>query len=1134
MESWLSNHNTAKNIRLASVPHWDYNYLISTGFSSQNNDREIKLYDIRNLQSTLDKPLKVPSGSAPMIPICDKSLPIVYICMKGEGIRLYQLENGELTFQNAPKFERQLVDIQLLPKDSCDRAKVEIARFLFLGVDKTLDFNSISIPRKPDSNNQDLYPPSILKNDISVEAWLRGDTEQALNLITTIKPTLTVKDKVEKQLQIQKESLAKVLVQKWVDCTILLKSNTLYLGLKNNYELKLIGNISHITKPPSINHAMKSIDIEIKNILYKIMFSSEDELSEWSDIFSRLTNLPKLPKQNTHALLLDQLVVYGASEDPRKALEKNLVTLSESGMIHIYQPDMKLYLAGSDPKLTLNMGKVQSIAQKNLKYLAFYFEDSIYHLEYNNEHSLNLWLEQISNYNHPKLSKLLYEGFCFASIDSSTSEKRWLVIFEDFMVYTLNQFSSKYLLKITGENWTDLPITNDIAQCVIDFLYLGKRMRLACNENYSSWANAFDLFRNFNYNFFLTNDIDKEDFVKFTKDRNYTFPSKTVRELNNTGTGYASNPLLIKVVPSNNSFWAETISLLNVKLEDKCCVVGDAGDKLYVWSSKDASKLCQAEAVSIASTIRKDRGCKPVLLFTDEAAIKNSFYKLLGKDLDVAQRLENMFVEHQNKIFKLRSIGEAIHRTFLKQYEGIVTSRSILTSSCIVVCGHEVYCWYQNNQDISEKNLILAGAKSLAQALSKRCSLVIFGEEYEGRESALFKKKFCDFVLELPINLRLDDGVPAGSIAKSIIQEKIDFKDLLKLKHTLESSTVYRTKSIETYIIRNFERIPFNAVVDSKHGLMMLSRAESYLFVHCYTTDTSKIEKCTLYFWQGSLSSIIDKGTSAFLAVEVGKEKQCDLFKIFDCKYFLLLNSTTTFPDNEKLIHKIVEIRLMPETGIIRGLEVSKECDGCLILDLIQSNYSSLIVFGQNYYSSWKGNYSPSVEQGVIETIGSKLKANVVNEVQFANLEFLKEIEVMSNKFDSRLFLFSNSTGVVSGSEIVNFTQDDLEGSIVGVLTNEINIYIWVGDASQPNLLKFVLEILKEPLEFVQFFHGWNNLKFPSDKKNLKQMHEEFDLVYERLHRQFYTKEQLISKDIPGHLDKTKLELIYHFGKERQ
>ncbi|KAJ3272751.1 hypothetical protein HDV01_005279 [Terramyces sp. JEL0728] len=788
IKSWLSSHNIGKSIRVAAVPHWDNNYIISTGFGNQN-EREIKVYDVRNFQSHMDKAVTVQSGAAPMIPICDPLLPVVYFCMKGEGIRIYDIDNGTLNFQNAPKVEKQFLDSQILPKSYCDKTKVEIARFLYLGNDKSLDFQSVCIPRKLDANNDDLYPPSIkLNSDITAEDWLKGDTDIEIRSVTTIKPVLSVKDKIVKQLQTFKESKIRLKNQtQSIECTLLLKGDTLYLGDSNTFELKYIDRMQNIEDYKIKKTEFVEVEIKFSTKIFIFQLREIEEYDEWVNLLQSYTesyNLPKLPPLKTHALLLETFTVHKPSLSKG---EPYLVTLCENNSLNFYAPNIKLYLAGDNPKFTLNLNRLDNIAISSFNCISIFFENSVFHIVHSKEKCVELWYNQVvGGLNVKNIAKVMKNGLANVNINGIHYKNAWIAIFENTIIYADQQLSTTVLFKVLGEKFEDTKMKVEQKQHTIEYKYNGVKMIHAFNSGFE------------------------------------------IREINSSKTPNFAAPLLITVISNGSNYLAYCVDS-NSSVNPKSCLVGDMAEKIYFWFGKQSSKLCQAEAVSIGSTIRKDRGCKPTLIFTDhDEKLLNDFSIAAGINF---QSMKESDCQKENMIcvYKIRADTDLTkYNLFQRVYEGPITSKTILEGCCIVHFQHEVFYWYQNGASVTEKNLILTGARCLSSVLVKSNPMVMLSEEFEGRESALFKKKFVDYILELPINMKMEEA--AGNIAKGVIQSKISFAELIQKKQVeSKRNQNFKTKSLEFYLIKNFARIPIE--LEKNGGIDIVQSAFSIILL---------------------------------------------------------------------------------------------------------------------------------------------------------------------------------------------------------------------------------------------------------------------------------------------------------------
>ncbi|KAJ3215308.1 Coronin-2B [Dinochytrium kinnereticum] len=158
IQSFLSTHNPAKGIKtlwLSPDP-----LLLTSGFSRQGL-RELCLYDTRKLQAPINKLVDEKSGVGILNLFWDPAIPLVYVTSKGEGLRVYEVCNGNIASVANIKSDKQVTQVDLCPKSLCNTSKCEIARFVRLGTDNVIDISCINVPRVNSESiyQQDLYPP---------------------------------------------------------------------------------------------------------------------------------------------------------------------------------------------------------------------------------------------------------------------------------------------------------------------------------------------------------------------------------------------------------------------------------------------------------------------------------------------------------------------------------------------------------------------------------------------------------------------------------------------------------------------------------------------------------------------------------------------------------------------------------------------------------------------------------------------------------------------------------------------------------------------------------------------------------------------------------------------------------------
>ncbi|KAJ3106892.1 Coronin-2B [Phlyctochytrium planicorne] len=157
IQSVVLPHNPSKGVKTSWLS--PDNLILTSGFSRQGF-RELYLYDTRKFQEPVFKFAEDKTGVGILHPFWDSALPLVYIFAKGEGFRVYELQEGKLQLISNVKADKQISQVDIQPKAVCNTSKCEIARFIRLGNDNTLDISCLNVPRANCESvyQEDLYP----------------------------------------------------------------------------------------------------------------------------------------------------------------------------------------------------------------------------------------------------------------------------------------------------------------------------------------------------------------------------------------------------------------------------------------------------------------------------------------------------------------------------------------------------------------------------------------------------------------------------------------------------------------------------------------------------------------------------------------------------------------------------------------------------------------------------------------------------------------------------------------------------------------------------------------------------------------------------------------------------------------
>eukprot|EP00008_Paramoeba_atlantica_P015089 CAMPEP_0201491908 /NCGR_PEP_ID=MMETSP0151_2-20130828/31756_1 /ASSEMBLY_ACC=CAM_ASM_000257 /TAXON_ID=200890 /ORGANISM="Paramoeba atlantica, Strain 621/1 / CCAP 1560/9" /LENGTH=398 /DNA_ID=CAMNT_0047878511 /DNA_START=34 /DNA_END=1230 /DNA_ORIENTATION=+ len=152
--------------------------ILTTGFSKSPINREVHLWDMRNMKSFVAEK-RIDQSSSLNLPIFDEDTSVLYLNGKGEGLINY-FEIGESSIDMLGKF--QSIDpasgVAAIPKTSLDVMKCEIFRMLKLTPKGQVIPLKFSIPRQESLSTffqDDLFPPTWDRRPLnSAQSWFGG------------------------------------------------------------------------------------------------------------------------------------------------------------------------------------------------------------------------------------------------------------------------------------------------------------------------------------------------------------------------------------------------------------------------------------------------------------------------------------------------------------------------------------------------------------------------------------------------------------------------------------------------------------------------------------------------------------------------------------------------------------------------------------------------------------------------------------------------------------------------------------------------------------------------------------------------------------------------------------------------
>ncbi|SGY63106.1 BQ5605_C007g04774 [Microbotryum silenes-dioicae] len=172
----VDSHSGIKGSRVCWMGSLDR--IVTTGFS-RTSDRQLFVWDSRDLNKGPVKTINIDQSSGTIMPFWCEGNNVLFLAGKGDGnVRYYEWDNDDLfylTEYSSPQPQRGMT---FLPPRALNPAEHEIAR-AFKATGTMIEPISFIVPRKSDAFQSDLYPPARSNQAaLSAKEWLDGRTSK--------------------------------------------------------------------------------------------------------------------------------------------------------------------------------------------------------------------------------------------------------------------------------------------------------------------------------------------------------------------------------------------------------------------------------------------------------------------------------------------------------------------------------------------------------------------------------------------------------------------------------------------------------------------------------------------------------------------------------------------------------------------------------------------------------------------------------------------------------------------------------------------------------------------------------------------------------------------------------------------
>ncbi|NXD27334.1 VILI protein, partial [Spelaeornis formosus] len=563
----------------------------------------------------------------------------------------------------------------------------------------------------------------------------------------------------------------------------------------------------------------------------------------------------------------------------------------------------------------------------------------------------------------------------------------------------------------------------------------------------------------------------------------------------------------------------------------------DLGQLIIQWNGPESNRNERLRAVTLAKDIRdRERGGRAKVGIVDgenedaSPALMKVLTHVLGEKRVIQPAIPDDKVDQILKSsLKLYHISNASGNLVIQEVAiRPLTQDMLLHEDCYILDqgGMRIFVWKGKNANKEEKQQAMSRAMGFIKAKNYPNSTSVESEN-DGSESAVFRQLFQKWTLPNQSS-GLGKTHTVGKVAK-VEQVKFDATTLhAKPQMAAEQKMVDDgSGEVEVWRVENNELVPVE-----KKWLGHFYGGDCYLVLYTYFVGP-KVNRI-IYFWQGRQASTDELAASAYHAVALdqkynnepvqirvimGKEP-AHLMAIFKGRMVVYSGGTSRAGSTEP----------SPSTRLFQVHGTNEYNTKAFEVPARASSLNSNDVFVLKTPSCcylWYGKGCSGDEREMAKTVAdiiSKMEKPVIAEgqeppefwlalggkSQYANSKRLQE---ENTSVSPRLFECSNKTGTFLATEIIDFTQDDLEESDVYLLDTWDQVFFWIGknanesekeaaavmaqeylrshpSGRDPDTPIIVVKQGHEPPTFTGWFLAWDPLSW-EDKKSYETLRAE-------------------------------------------
>ena len=550
---------------------------------------------------------------------------------------------------------------------------------------------------------------------------------------------------------------------------------------------------------------------------------------------------------------------------------------------------------------------------------------------------------------------------------------------------------------------------------------------------------------------------------------------------------------------------------------------GKFGKCVYQWNGKDANRMEKGKAMDIAKNIREKERFNSRVVLVEQGSEPEGFWAALGGrppagqqvagkeqggDDDEAERAYGNYVT----LYKVVHTGQAARNTDV-ELECVVAGgsgkrlvKSMLVPGCcfILDCVSEVYAWTDTQvSGLHRRGALVRAALLLAEEHAKQCWVAPVYHEWAGSEQVMFRERFYGWntppiAVHQPGAEEAERRMKERKAAPSLMDARIDVAAMYAGTPRTSDDVMVDdgTGTVTVFLVDEFRRV---RVEDSAVGEFY--SGDSCVVLYRYVW---KNKDCYLiYFWQGRAATVLNKGSSAALTMELDDKlkatieaalsKEIRVVQGKEPRHFL-----TVFADRF-IVHDGRDPRATATTAAANAQQESKQQKKVRLYQVAGSdavhthavektlaaaeslNPSSVFVVvdcarqrGFVWVGRWANEFEKKHAKLLVPRLQQRFGVELLGVAEGSEPEELWESlgtdsaharypdKGCGARVVPRLFVCSVGSGAFSVEEVAQFSQDDLDADDAIILDAHSTVFVWIGVRSHPAEQKLAMDTAVE------------------------------------------------------------------------